>query len=112
MGTSPQRDPRSGGSPSGASSRAWDQSGCWMLKCKQTPYPLDPLANPSKQIATVPTKPSRHRDASSPPRPPQTLSTCIFPLPDGHRMKFCLQTKPELLSIEVYNLRLWSDLSW
>lgn len=81
-----------------------------MLKCKQTPYPLDPLANPSKQIATVPTKSSCHRDASSLPSP-DPLRVYMFP-PHGHRMKFCLQTKPELLYIEVYYLRLWSNLSW
>nr|XP_031289447.1 breast carcinoma-amplified sequence 1 isoform X5 [Camelus dromedarius] len=63
-GTSPRRDRRSGGSPSGASSKAWAQSGCRMLKCKQTPSPSDQLANPSKQITTVPTK-FCHQDAFS-----------------------------------------------
>lgn len=83
-----------------------------MLKYKQTLYPLDQLANPSKQIATVPTKSSCHRDASSLPKSsPDPLHVYIFP-PDGHHMTFGLQTKPELLYIEVYYLRLWSNLSW
>ena len=54
-----------------------DRSGCWTLKCKQTPCPSDQWANPSKQIFSAPIR-FRDRDVCSRLISPQTLSTCMF----------------------------------
>lgn len=82
-----------------------------MLKCKQTQYPSDQLANPSKQISMVPTRFSCHQDVFSLLHLLLKHVPCIYSS-DSQQMKFCLEIKPELLYIEVYYLRLWSSLFW